>query len=103
MRKMLTTCIILAFSVPALAQQAPPAGAAAPEGQEIVVEGELPDAKKRVCKSSVATGSIMSKRVCRTKGEWEEIRERSIAAAERMKAEARAREHVRATRENGGS
>jgi hypothetical protein len=84
----------------AVGQSAPQGQPASPEGREIVVKGELPDAKKRVCKSSVATGSILSKKVCRTKEEWEYIRERSIASAERMKAEARARDHVQATRDN---
>lgn len=72
-----------------------------PESQEtIVVTGKIPDADKRVCRTDVTTGSIIPKRTCRTKGEWEAIRARSIAAAERMKSEQDRRRHTQESVEN---
>jgi hypothetical protein len=39
---------------------------------EIVVEGEVPKEQRRVCEMQTPTGSIMSKRVCRTVAQIEE-------------------------------
>lgn len=81
--------------------QTPAPDAPKPESQEtIVVKGKIPDADKRVCKTDVTTGSIIPKRTCRTKGEWEAIRLRSIAAAERMKTEQARRRHTQDSVEN---
>ena len=38
---------------------------------------EKPVKEKRVCKSETGTGSIMPKRVCRTKAEWNALTEQS--------------------------
>jgi hypothetical protein len=85
-------------SAHAEAGQQPQSATAAPQ-EEIVVKGEVPDADKRVCKSSVSTGSIMPKKVCKTKGEWEEIRERSLIALDKSKREKVARDMVQLLRE----
>lgn len=89
----------LAFSaIPpaqAMIQAAPPE-----PSEEIVVKGEIPDANKRVCKLAGTTGSIIPKRECRSKGEWEEIRARSIATFERMKADQQQRRHLKEMLEN---
>lgn len=61
---------------------------------DIVVTGQIPDADKRVCKTEVATGSIIPKRTCRSKGEWEDIRARSLARLERLKKEEEERQHT---------
>jgi hypothetical protein len=64
-----------------------PAAAAAGddiEDQEIVVEGEVPKEKRRVCETRVQTGSIMPKRVCRTVAQAEEEREAAHEAMERI-------------------
>ncbi len=54
----------VAFAVPAVAQQAAPAPAAAPA-----------DAKpeKKICRLLDSTGSIMGKRECHTREEWRQI------------------------------
>jgi hypothetical protein len=67
---------------------------------DIVVTGKIPDADKRVCKQTGATGSIIPKRECRTKGEWEDIRQRSIAALERLKADQQQRRNTKDALEN---
>ena len=96
----LIAALFLACPAP-LAAQSPAPDAPKPEPQEtIVVTGKIPDADKRVCRTDVTTGSIIPKRTCRTKGEWEAIRLRSIAAAERMKAEQDRRRHTQESVEN---
>ena len=73
----------LALALPAtLAFLAFPAVAHAahgPDSPDIVVEGRVREDLKRVCKQTTATGSIIPLRTCKTKSEWEEIRQRSIA------------------------
>jgi hypothetical protein len=60
---------------------------ATPPNPDVVVEGRIPDRDKRVCKQTTPTGSIIPSRTCRTKAEWEQIRERGIALLERLKAD----------------
>src|SRR5687768_3292871 len=58
------------FLVAAAAAPQTPAAAPATQGT-IVVTGELPDDQKKVCKAAEEEiGSIIPKKVCRTKGEW---------------------------------
>ena len=83
------------------AQTAAPPTAASPAPETITVTGKLPDGKKRVCQTSAQTGSILIKRVCRTKQEWEDIRVRSIAALERTKKQNDIDAHTRASRDPG--
>jgi len=85
------TLIALAglYSSPGLTQAAPPAP------PEIIVEGQLPDAKKKVCKQTNSTGSIIPTRTCRTKAEWEEIRVRSIAMLEQIKDQQEREQYIR--------
>ena len=69
----------------------------------ITVTGEReqePASERIVCRSSVSTGSIMPRRTCRTAGEWERIRQRSIETLDRMSAERRARQHVQESVDN---
>lgn len=77
---------------PAVTQPAP--SETAPEPKRIVVTG------KRVCKSSVPTGSIIPKRVCKSKAEWEAIRARSVAALEAMRKDQETARNVREALEN---
>src|SRR4051812_26642137 len=65
---------MLRFALPAvigLASLAAPAFAAEPQAASsapapnIVVQGEQDPKQRKVCKSEVATGSVMPKRVCR--------------------------------------
>ena len=76
--------LVSAFVAVPATHAAAQAGAQSPE---VIVEGKLRDDQKRVCKSSTATGSIMPTRTCKTKGEWEQIRQRSLAQLEQVKAE----------------
>ena len=95
-RRVLALCAALvgvqSVTGPAAAQ-APAASPSPPSAtaEDIEVVRERARKNKRVCKSSVATGSIMPTRVCRTVGEWEAIRERSMTALENMRREQTAR------------
>jgi hypothetical protein len=55
---------VLAFLASAAVQGEPPA-AAAPAAPAAPVK------EKKICRSEEVTGSIMPKRVCRTKAEWD--------------------------------
>ena len=70
----------LVGAMPASAQQAPSPGAQNPQPQ-VLVTGK----KRRVCERSVSTGSIMPHTVCRTVEEWDEIRQQSVVALERLR------------------
>ena len=54
---------------------------------DVVVEGKLRDDQKKVCKTQTATGSIMPTRTCKTKAEWETIRQRSLAQLDEIRKE----------------
>lgn len=75
-------CAVAAFSVvaasPALANDDPKS---APE----------PVKEKKICKDDSRTGSIMPKRICRTKAEWDEISARSQQDLEKVQSMDRAR------------
>ncbi|RYD54270.1 MAG: hypothetical protein EOP60_08060 [Sphingomonadales bacterium] len=59
---------------------------AAPAAQDtVIVQGQQKARNKRVCRRSVSTGSIMTKSICKTAGEWEIERDRQIAQAERLR------------------
>ena len=85
------TLIVLAglHASPSLAQTTP----AGPP--DVIVEGQVPEAKKRVCKQTTSTGSIIPTRTCKTKAEWEEIRERSIALLEQLKDQQEREQYLR--------
>ena len=92
--------LALLLAAPALADDKNVQAATADPPEDIVVTGEIPDADKRVCKTQTATGSIIPKRTCRTKGEWEEMRARSLARLERMKKEEQERQFTSESRRN---
>ena len=72
---------LVAFEpISATAQNVPDA-----QPPDVIVEGQIPDANKRVCKQMTSTGSIISNRTCKTKAEWEEIRTRSLAALDQIR------------------
>ena len=79
MASILLACFTI-HSAAALAQSTPEA-----QSQDVIVEGQIPDANKRVCRQMTPTGSILPTRICRTKGEWEEIRRRNIYVLEQIK------------------
>jgi hypothetical protein len=47
--------------------------------------------EKKVCRNSVATGSIMKSRICHTKAEWKEIDRQNIQANDQFSARQRSR------------
>lgn len=59
---------------------------------------EKPAKEKAICKSLVATGSIMSRRVCHTKAEWDVIEAQSRADLDRTRAMERSRSMVEGNR-----
>lgn len=61
----LCICIAAVFSVSVCA------AAAEPKNDAVVEKG--PRVDKKVCRKEVATGSIMRRRVCHTKAEWDAI------------------------------
>jgi hypothetical protein len=82
------------------------AGAAAEPGTstapapDVTVTGKRPDRDKMVCKSDVTTGSIIPVQTCKTKGEWEEIRQRNLATVQRLKEDRTREQHVRDSVDN---
>lgn len=92
--------LIVSLSVSAAAQtagsqQSPPASS-----DEIVVKGQIADPDKKVCKTEAATGSIIPKRVCRPKWQWELMRQRSLALKEQLDRDRRGRQLEREALEN---
>jgi hypothetical protein len=67
---------------------------------EVVVEGKLRDDLKKVCKTQVTTGSIMPTRTCKSKGEWEQIRQRSLAQLEQIKKDQDTQRMIEESRRN---
>jgi hypothetical protein len=80
-----------------------PAAPAADEtaDDEIIVEGEVPKEKRRICEMQTATGSIMPKRVCRTVAQIEEDERTARESLEIIKRDRDTRSHVQMSREQG--
>jgi hypothetical protein len=66
--------IVLPVLIAAMAAAVP---AAAQDANAPQPTAEKPIKEKKVCKTDVGTGSIMPKRTCRTKAEWEALTEQS--------------------------
>ena len=66
--------IAMAAAMPASAEE----GAQTPQPT-----AEKPAKEKKLCKSEVGTGTIMPKRTCRTKAEWDALTEQSKGNLER--------------------
>ncbi|MDG2532356.1 hypothetical protein P6144_01745 [Sphingomonas sp. HITSZ_GF] len=81
--------VSLASPATALIGQDVPATAAVQDKPEdaIVVKGEKDPKKKMVCRSSVATGSIMLKRTCMTQESWEARQAKDQETAQALKEE----------------
>ena len=99
---------------PAAAQDsgAGPAPAAAAEGtptpsgeeqapDEIVVEGEVPKERQRVCTMETTTGSIMPRRVCRTVAQAEEQERVARESLDMMRRDRDRRSFTQMSREQG--
>lgn len=100
-----TPNLALAQSGTAVAEvaSAAPTGAAeeAPGDEEIIVEGEVPKERRRVCQMETTTGSIMPKRVCRTVAQIEEAERTARDALEIIKRDRDSRAFTQASREAG--
>jgi hypothetical protein len=78
-------------------QDAPAAG----DDEEIVVEGEVPKEKRKVCEMRTSTGSIVPKRVCRTVVQIEEDERLARDAIERVNRDRETRDTIQANRGPG--
>ncbi|SKB40325.1 hypothetical protein [Sphingopyxis flava] len=87
MLRILSLAALLA-GAPAAAQAAAPDKASA----------DKPDADKKICKREIATGSIMSRRTCHTKAEWDQLEARGKADLDRTRAMERSRSLVEGNR-----
>lgn len=74
--------IAVPLAVLALAAAAP---ASAQDDANAPRPAEKPVKEKKICKSETGTGSIMPKRTCRTKAEWDELTEQSKANLDRTR------------------
>lgn len=70
--------------------------------EEIVVTKKVPIKKKRVCKREVATGSIVTKMVCRSQEEEEAISAQSAATLEQIKRDQEGLKNMRRVMKEGG-
>lgn len=59
---------------------------------------DKPDGDKMICKREVATGSIMSRRICHTRAEWKAIEDQGKADIDRTRAMERSRSLVNGNR-----
>jgi len=59
---------------------------------------DKPDGEKMICKREVATGSIMSRRICHTRAEWKAIEDQGKADIDRTRAMERSRSLVNGNR-----
>ena len=87
----------------ASAEPTAPAASDAPEedDSEIIVEGEVPKERRRVCEVQTTTGSIMPKRVCRTVAQIEEDERVARESMEIMKRDHDTRSYVELSRRQG--
>jgi hypothetical protein len=81
------------------AAAAEPGASPTPAPGDVTVTGQRPDRDKMVCKSDVATGSIIPTQTCKTKGEWEEIRQRGLAKLETMRKDSASQRYLKDARE----
>lgn len=59
---------------------------------------DKPDTEKKICKRETATGSIMSRRICHTKVEWDQLAAQGKADLDRTRDMERSRSLVEGNR-----
>lgn len=59
---------------------------------------DKPDAEKKICKRETATGSIMSRRICHSKAEWDQLAAQGKADLDRTRDMERSRSLVEGNR-----
>ncbi len=90
-----TIGVLRILSLAALLAVAPAASQAAAPGK---ATADKPDAEKKICKREVATGSIMSRRICHTRAEWDQLEAKGKADLDRARAMERSRSLVEGNR-----
>jgi hypothetical protein len=90
--------IILWSAATAAAGQTATGVTATPD--DVTVTAKRLERDKRVCKSEVSVGHIMPKKVCKSKGQWEDERQRALVMIERLKDDRNSQRHTRAALEN---
>ena len=99
--RVLLAILLAAAPVAAHAQAGTPASSPTPApNAPIVVQGQ---AEKKVCHMETATGSIMSRRVCRTAREIAEQERRTEVALEAVRQARESADLIRELRENGAN
>jgi hypothetical protein len=63
-------------------------------------DGDRPVAEKKICRKSQSTGSIMTRRVCHTRAEWDSLSAKGKSDLDRTRSMERSRSMVGASREN---
>lgn len=86
--------MIRLLSIAAMLAAAP---AAATAGEK--PDGDKPAAEKKICRKQQSTGSIMARRVCHTKAEWDALAAQGQADIDRTRAMERSRSMVGASRD----
>ncbi len=108
--KILPVALLVAFVVPAgaiaQADHAPASNETVlpqdpADSEEIVVEGEVPEKQRRICETRTETGSIIPKRVCRTRAQIEEEERIARESAEIIRRDRDTRAFVQMSREQG--
>lgn len=84
----------------AVANAGDPGASPTPPPEDVTVTARRLERDKRVCVSDVTTGHIMPRRVCKSKGEWDDERQRALVAVQRLKDDRTREQHVRASVEN---
>jgi hypothetical protein len=81
------TCAIAATPVSAKGQPAndQPAAAAKNDDGQTAEDDVKADKNRKICRTEVATGSVMPKRVCRTVAEIEALQEQAAKTKESMR------------------
>src|SRR5215210_4031274 len=77
----------------------PPAGVTATP-EDVTVTARRLERDRRVCKSEVSVGHIMAKKACKSKGQWEDERQRALVVVQRIKDDRARQQHTRDSREN---
>ena len=70
-------------------------------GSAAIAQDAAPvDPDKKICRRDVATGSVMTKRICHTKAEWDAMSAQAAKDRDRVLDQERARNNVGLSRQN---
>lgn len=93
--QLLACAVIAGIAAPAIAQTPP-------EDATVVVNGQRPapeDADRRVCRREIQTGSVMSRRVCRSQAERNNTAAGAQSDLDRLRQQERSRGNVGQSRQ----